>query len=112
MALAVPHTNSVGVLESHPERLFLEDALEVLCSCLGVAGPGAAVSATNSLVGCTPDDTVGSGDTMALLNRDYIVIGPNWDNGGTADVGAVTWGNGVSGTTGVVSAANSLVGGS
>ena len=39
-----------------------------------------------------------------------MVISPYWDNGGITDVGAVTWGDGASGMTGVVSVSNSLVG--
>ena len=46
----------------------------------------------------------------ALSNGNYVVRSPYWDNGAATDAGAVTWGNGTSGVTGVVSAANSLVG--
>lgn len=35
---------------------------------------------------------------------------PKWDNAGTADVGAATWGNGTTGTSGPVTTANSLHG--
>ena len=35
---------------------------------------------------------------------------PYWDNGAATDAGAVTWGSGTAGVSGVVSAANSLVG--
>ena len=73
---------------------------------VGIAGP---VSAANSLVGSTAGDGVGWGVT-ALNNGNYVVVGPYWDNGATADVGAVTWGNGTTGISGPVSAANSLVG--
>ena len=33
-----------------------------------------------------------------------------WDNGAVVDAGAATWGSGTTGVTGVISAANSLVG--
>jgi hypothetical protein len=46
----------------------------------------------------------------ALSNGNYVISSCYWDNGGIADAGAVTWGNGTSGTSGPVSAANSLVG--
>lgn len=72
----------------------------------GTAGP---VGAANSLVGSTADDLVGTG-VAALPNGDYVVRSSFWDDGAVADVGAVTWGNGFGGTTGAVSAANSLVG--
>ena len=42
----------------------------------------------------------------ALANGNYVVISSDWNG----NRGAVTWGNGSSGTRGVVSAANSLVG--
>ena len=72
------------------------------------------VSSANSLVGSTEDDQVGNGlyggGVKALTNGNYVVISPYWDNGGITDVGAVTWGDGTNGTTGVVSVSNSLVG--
>ncbi|MEO8672556.1 MAG: hypothetical protein ABI411_14655 [Tahibacter sp.] len=84
---------------------------------IGTFGP---VSAANSLVGSTTGDVVGSGlqqaggilwDNVAILsNGNYVVSSPQWDNGSIVDAGAVTWGDGTAGTSGVVSAANSLVG--
>ena len=72
------------------------------------------ISAANSLVGSDADDEVGNGmyggGVKALTNGNYVVISPYWDNGAVTDVGAITWGDGANGTTGVVSAANSLVG--
>ena len=46
----------------------------------------------------------------ALSNGNYVVRSPSWDNGAATDAGAVTWGSGDEGVSGVVSAANSLVG--
>jgi hypothetical protein len=71
-------------------------------------GPIGAVSAANSLVGSTTNDQVGS--TVALANGNYVVASSQWNNGATAQVGAVTWGDGAIGTTGPVSPANSLIG--
>ncbi len=68
-----------------------------------------AVDSSNSLVGTSADDKVGSGIT-ALTNGNYVLRTPNWDDGGTANVGAVTWGDGSSGTKGLVSKFNSLYG--
>ncbi len=73
----------------------------------GAASPGAAVSSSNSLVGSTLDDRVGG--VTALTNGNYVVASQSWD-GAAVDVGAVTWGNGNGGTVGTVSVANSLVG--
>jgi len=39
-----------------------------------------------------------------------VICSRYWDNGTTADVGAVTWGNGAGGTVGTVMATNSLTG--
>lgn len=76
----------------------------------GNGGTVGAISAANSLVGSSANDNVGINSTHALKNGHYVVRSPNWDNGGTADTGALTWGDGNGGTAGVVNAANSLVG--
>jgi len=76
----------------------------------GFIGGGGAISNTNSLVGTTTDDFVGSGGITVLANGNYVVKSPNWANGVASKAGAVTWGNGTSGVIGDVSASNSLVG--
>ena len=76
----------------------------------GTTGVSGAVSATNSLVGSTANDSVGSGGVTALSNGNYVVSSPNWTNGAAARAGAVTWGSGTAGVSGAVSATNSLVG--
>ena len=73
-------------------------------------GPLATVSAANSLVGSSSGDGVGIAGVTVLSNGHYVVRCPNWDNGVISDAGAVTWGNGNTGTIGVISPANSLVG--
>lgn len=73
----------------------------------GVSG---VVSASNSLIGSTLDDQVGGVPIVVLNNGNYVVSTPNWKNGNVTTAGAATWGNGGSGTIGVVSASNSLVG--
>ncbi|MBS1796261.1 MAG: carboxypeptidase regulatory-like domain-containing protein [Acidobacteria bacterium] len=67
------------------------------------------VSAANSLVGASSFDNVG-GFVIILSNGNYVIQNPNWDNGAAANAGAVVWGDGANGTSGVVSAANALVG--
>ena len=74
----------------------------------GASGSAGVISAANSLVGSTVGDKVG--EVWTLPNGNYVVLSENWDAGAVVDVGAVTWGNGLSGTKGVVSAANSLIG--
>jgi hypothetical protein len=89
----------------------------------GTTGITGAVSSINSLVGSTPDgaatgDHVGSGFILPLPGGNYLVISPEWNNGSATQAGAVTWVNGTNGNVfgqtspgAVVSATNSLVGG-
>jgi hypothetical protein len=81
----------------------------------GTTGLVGVVSLTNSLVGSTADsapgvggDEVGGGGVTALTNGNYVVDSPYWNG----RAGAVTWGNGTTGTVGTVSSANSVVGSS
>ena len=67
------------------------------------------VSSTNSIVG-KAGERVGSGGVTALSNGNYVVSSPGWKNGSNSNAGAVTWINGATGTTDVVSSTNSLVG--
>lgn len=88
---------------------------------LGVANAGAAtwgdgtvgingeVTSANSLVGSTLNDNVGF-NVLGLANGNYVVSSELWDNGGIANAGAATWGNGQTGIAGEVTSSNSLVG--
>jgi len=75
-----------------------------------VIGVSGVVSASNSLVGTSVGDAVGS--VTPLSNGNYVVSSPYWDNNGIVDAGAATWCDGNGGTKGAVSASNSLVGSS
>jgi hypothetical protein len=68
------------------------------------------VSATNSLVGAHPNDSVGASGITALTNGNYVVTSTSWDTATVLNAGAVTWGSGTAGVAGAVSSANSLVG--
>lgn len=70
----------------------------------GLVGP---VSAANSLVGSIQGDQVGTGGLTALSDGAYVVSSPFWS---ASNLGAITWGAGVAGLIGPVSASNSLVG--
>lgn len=91
------------------------------------AGVSGAISSANSLVGNTANDAVGAsgyvgvfpsvygavvadGNVFALPNGNYVIDTPSWNNGAATLAGAVTLGNGSTGTSGVISAATSLVG--
>lgn len=80
--------------------------------CNGGTGKVGTVALSNSLIGSSPSDQIGSGGILALPNGNYVVHSNLWDNTAAADAGAVTWCDGSVTTSGVVSAANSLVGGS
>jgi Repeat of unknown function (DUF5650) len=76
----------------------------------GAVGMSGTVSESNSIVGTNNDDRVGRYEITALENGNYVIRSPVWDNVGAANAGAVTWCNGLGGTVGPVSQANSLVG--
>jgi hypothetical protein len=73
------------------------------------SGTVGVVDATNSLVGSTAGDAVGSSGRSNIGSL-IGIRSPNWDNGAAVDAGAITWADPLTGITGVVSAANSLVG--
>ena len=73
---------------------------------------GASAALISYFTGSTNDDQVGSGGVVVLSNGNFVVRSAGWDNGTATDAGAVTWGDGMSGITGAVSSANSLVGSS
>ncbi len=76
----------------------------------GRTGTSGTVNATNSLIGSSANDGVGGG--IALTNGNYVILTEFWDNGSLVDAGAATWCDGTTGTVGVVSNVNSLVGNS
>lgn len=76
----------------------------------GTAGLVGPVSASNSLIGSTPNDVIGSRGIAALANGNYVVASPYWCNGPLADVGAVTVVDGSGPVSGLVTSGNSLTG--
>ncbi len=78
----------------------------------GSFGVSGAISTSNSLVGVSAYDTVGYNGVTPLTNGHYAVNSTFWDNGPVRDVGAITWGNGETGSSGMVNATNSLIGSS
>jgi hypothetical protein len=67
------------------------------------------VSQLNSLYGNHNNDNVGFDGVVTLSNGNYVVASSYW-TAGVKLYGAATWGDGKYGTTGLVSAANSLIG--
>lgn len=78
----------------------------------GATGATGPVTAADSLIGQTAGDITNNSPTVhALANGHYVVRATSWDDpAGDTNVGALTWGDGVGGTSGVITAANSLVG--
>lgn len=80
--------------------------------CSGTTGCQGVVTAANSLYGAAANETLGQSldpfgrGVLPLANGNYVV--DNWKANG--ERGTVTFGNGTTGITGMVSAANSLVG--
>nr|WP_066477445.1 MBG domain-containing protein [Bosea sp. WAO] len=71
------------------------------------------VSSSNSLVGSTSTDRLGqlANSVVELSSGNYIVSSRDWTNpGGATGAGAVTWGSGTAGVSGVISSSNSLIG--
>ena len=76
----------------------------------GATGTSGELSAANSLVGTTAADLVGQTVSVALANGNYVVWSKWWDSPTKVDVGAITWGNGATGTSGPITTDNSLTG--
>jgi hypothetical protein len=99
---------------STPEWPDRGNPLGAATICNGATGcSGMEISSSNSLVGSTIGDSVGSGGVIALSNAAYVVNSPNWSDPATFEqfVGASTFCD-ADGCTGAVSASKSLVGSS
>src|SRR5262245_61735702 len=77
----------------------------------GGKGSSGLISPGNSLVGGSQEAVGGFDAVTWLSNGNYVVVSTYWNNGDIPDSGAVTWGNGATGISGLISSANSLVGG-
>lgn len=73
---------------------------------------GTTYALISTLKGSSPNDSIGGNGVLALGNGNFVVISTKWDNGAATNAGAVTFGNGITGVSGVVSSSNSLVGSS
>ena len=75
-----------------------------------MTGISGEISESNSLIGTQTDDDVGSDGITELATGNFVVNSSNWNNAAELEAGAVTFANGTTGVSGIVSAANSLVG--
>lgn len=78
----------------------------------GETGVTGTISLANSLIGPAAGDQIGSNGLSQLANGNYLVSSQFFDYRGADGAGAVTWGDGRTGTVGYVGAHNSLVGSS
>jgi hypothetical protein len=77
--------------------------------CDGFMGTAGEIDATNSLVGSLSGDGIGD-DLAATPDGNYHVVSDGYTHNGVNNAGAVTYGFGVRGTRGPVSATNSVFG--
>jgi len=64
------------------------------------------ISAENSLIGANEFDRIGQGGIIVLTNGNYVFSSPEWSK----KKGAITWGDGNRGSTGLVTEKNSMTG--
>ncbi len=72
----------------------------------GSSGLSSSISSSNSLVGSNSGDLISNDGITLLSNGNYVVVSSTWNS----NAGAVTFGNGSTGISGVASSTNSLVG--
>ena len=88
---------------------FMDAGAVTMCGGNGECN-GQVISAANSLMGSSADDSIGT-KIVALKGGAYLVVSPEWNNGSVLKVGAVTLCDGLGGCNGeTVTAANSLIG--
>lgn len=106
--VALPNGNYV-VQSSYWDNGSVIDA-GAITWCSGTTGINGVVSISNSLVGSTANDNLGSWNTTILKNGNYVVQSISWDNGAMVDAGAITWCSGLNGRSGIINSSNSIVG--
>lgn len=109
------------VVLSSPTRSWLASspdfdhgaAVDAGAVTMGTAASGrtGVVSTANSLVGSSSGDRVGAVAPVALANGNFVVVAPDWNNGGAVDAGAAAFGFGALGLSGTLGPSNALVGG-
>ena len=119
-ALVDPNPDAGGTFGMH--ALFLSTGNIVVTDPLDDAGGadagavylfnGTTGALISTLKGSSANDKVGNDGVTAVGNGNYVVRSEFWDNGAILNAGAATWGSGITGISGTVSAANSLVGSS
>ncbi len=75
----------------------------------GTTGRAGLINVSNSLIGSTANDRVGS-LAVELTDGDYVIGSFNWQSSLNVFVGAATWSSGTTPTIGPITSANSLIG--
>src|SRR5258708_26173674 len=60
-------------------------------------------SLISTLTGSSANDQVGNGGVVVVGAGNFVIVSPQWNNVGASAAGAVTWANGSTGLSGVVS---------
>ncbi len=115
---AVALTNGSYVVNSRMWDNGTATDAGALTWCSGTTGCSGAVTPSNSLVGSTTNDRIGSilpqttfvNSVVAIPNGRWIAFSGFWDNGTATDAGAVTYGIGTMPTVGALTAVNSVRG--
>lgn len=103
--------NYVVVCSSWDNAATASNNVGAVTFCNGTTGRTGELSPGNSLVGLIDGSRVGGNYVIPLANGNYVVGSPSW-NDALSSIGAATWCDGLTGRTGLVSFANSLVGSS
>ncbi len=102
-------TNGNYVVDSDEWNNGLRTNVGAVTWASGTTELSGSISAANSLIGSSDGDDVGNSGIFPLATGNYVVSSIYW-NGTAPMAGAATWGSGLHGVSGAVSAANSLVG--
>ncbi len=106
----LPYSGNYLVLSPYWDDAGVVDAGAVTW-CSGISGcKNFEIDNSNSLVGGSAGDGPGLDAVASYDVNNYMVMFPNWDNGGTEDAGAVKWCPGGSGCAGTLEASGNLVG--
>lgn len=104
-------TNGNYLIKSNAFNAPGMEGTGALTWCNGNTGLIGTVNTSNSLVGNGLGESVNNFGILTLPNGNYVVPCYSWDSPAAQDVGAVVWGNGISGVSGIISASNALTGG-
>jgi hypothetical protein len=101
------------IMISHPKPIFnIFTIFALLASLIGSAVIATPAYAAQANINGPAGSGAFGARVIALTNGNYVVAHPSWDNpaGAVIDASAVTLANGIGGTVGLVTSANSVLG--